>query len=221
MTRTPVSSSIGFDASRPTLDVSNLPSSAFDWRDPVWWGNTLLIIIETTTIALLIASYFYIRRNFRVFPPPKVDVFPPIYKTAPQLLWGTINLALLIVTCVPMFITDQFARKLKRGPVIIGLFVMCIVGIVSCWIRFKEFHGLIFWWNDNAYASVAWALLGTHLTYLLAATVEFIIMLIWVVTHELDEHHALDITLCGGYWYWTAGTFAVLYIVVYWTPRWA
>ena len=33
------------------IDVSDLPESAFDWRDPVWWGNTLLICIETSTMA--------------------------------------------------------------------------------------------------------------------------------------------------------------------------
>jgi hypothetical protein len=47
-----------------TLDVSSLPDSALDARSPVWWGNLLLICIETTTMVLLIACYFYIRRNF-------------------------------------------------------------------------------------------------------------------------------------------------------------
>src|SRR3954447_2096361 len=91
---------------RRLIDVSDLPDSAFDWRDPVWWGNTLLIIIETVTIALIIASYFYIRRNYNVFPPPKVDVSPPIYDTAPQLKWGTINVILMVLGCVPMYVTD-------------------------------------------------------------------------------------------------------------------
>src|SRR3954453_16767826 len=93
---------------RPVIDVSDLPDSAFDWRDPVWWGNTLLIIIERVTIALIVAAYFYIRRNYNVFPPPKVDVFPHIYATAPKLRWGTINLILMLVGCVPMYITDVF-----------------------------------------------------------------------------------------------------------------
>src|SRR4051812_44716228 len=84
------------------IDVSSLPDSAFDWRDPVWWGNTLLMIIETVTIALIVASYFYIRRNYTVFPPPKTDLFPPLYQTAPRLRWGTINLAVMMLGCIPM-----------------------------------------------------------------------------------------------------------------------
>ena len=101
-------------ASRPAFDVSHLPEHAFDWRSSVWWGNTLLMVIETVTIALLLVSYFYVRRNYNVFPPPKVDVFPPIYKTQPMLLWGTINLALMVVACVVQYVTDVFARNMKR-----------------------------------------------------------------------------------------------------------
>jgi heme/copper-type cytochrome/quinol oxidase subunit 3 len=204
---------------RPMIDVSGLPESAFDWRDPVWWGNTLLMMIETVTIALIIASYFYIRRNYEVFPPPKVDVSPPIYDTAPRLLWGTINLVLMVLACAPMYVTDQFARRKRRGAAIFGLILMGLVGALCTWLRFKEFQGVYFWWNDNAYASCVWLMLGTHLTYLLATTVEFLLMLAWVVTHELDPHHALDITLCGGYWYWTAGVFCVVYAVIYFAPR--
>src|SRR4051812_16583447 len=119
---------------RPVIDVSDLPDSAFDWRDPVWWGNTLLIIIETVTIALIIASYFYIRRNYNVFPPLKVDVSPPIYDTAPQLKWGTINVILMVLGCVPMYVTDVFARKLRKSAVVIGLIVMTLLAALGIWL---------------------------------------------------------------------------------------
>src|SRR3954464_10086893 len=112
---------------RPMIDVSTWPDSAFDWRDPVWWGNTLLIIIETVTIALIVASYFYIRRNYNVFPPPKVDVSPPIYDTAPRLMWGTNNIILMVLGCVPIYVTDVFARKLRKSAVVIGLIAMTLL----------------------------------------------------------------------------------------------
>ena len=203
----------------PMLDVSKLPESAFDWRDPVWWGNTLLIMIETVTMSIAIASYFYIRRNFEVFPPPKVDISPPVFNTEPRLMWGTINLVLMILSCGLMWVIDQYARRQRRMPVLIGLIVMLLVGLATCAIRYGEFHSVIFWWNDNAYASVVWLILGTHATYLLAATVEFGVMLSWVVLRQLDEHHALDVTLCGGYWYWTTAVYVIAYGVIYFGPR--
>jgi cytochrome c oxidase subunit III len=185
----------------------------------VWWGNTLMMVIETVTIALMIASYFYIRRNYEVFPPPKVDVFPPIHDTTPRLLWGTMNLFVLLLSCAPMYIIDRFARELRRREVIIGMLIMFVITGICCWLRWKEFHAIYFWWNDNAYASCVWVILGTHATYLIAAALEFLIMMAWVATHELDPHHALDCTLAGGYWYWITGVYLVVYCVIYIAPR--
>ncbi len=201
------------------IDVSDLPESAFDWRDPVWWGNALLICIETATIALLIAAYFYIRRNYADFPPPKIDIHPPIYNTAPMLRWGTANLIVLILSCIPMYITDVFARQRERGSTMVGLVVMTLIAAITCWLRWKEFHGVYFWWNDNAYASCVWVILGTHVLYLLATGIEFLIMWAWIWVHGLDAHHALDVTLCGGYWYWAVAVYVIVYAVIYIAPR--
>jgi len=220
VTQTSVPSAQGFVPPR-TIDVSAFPESAFDWRDPVWWGNLLLTLIETSTVALVIASYFYILRNFQTaWPPPKVDVTPPIYDSAPDLKWGTINLVLIVLSCLPMYWTDMRARKKHRGGVIIGLAIMLLISAISVWIRFKEFHATKFWWNDNAYASCVWTILGLHLTYLLAGGLEFLVMGAWIVSHELDDPHALDVTLAGGYWYWIAATWLICYGVVYFGPRW-
>ncbi len=215
----PLSPVIAAPPQRQVIDVSALPDSAFDWRDPVWWGNTLAIIIESVTIALIVVAYFYIRRNYTVFPPPKVDLFPPIYDTAPLWKWGTTNLVLMLGGCVPMFIVDRYARHLRRWPCFVGLVLMLLLTVACCYVRWQEFHGLKFWWNDNAYASCEWIMLGTHATYLLAAGIEFFLMAAWILTHELDAHHGLDVTLCGGYWYWLSIVFLVVYLVLYVSPR--
>ena len=205
---------------RRVIDVSRLPTDAFDWESPVWWGNLLAILIETTTVALLITTYFYLKRNFDQWPPPKVEVFPPVYKPVPKLLFGTINLVLLGVTCLPMYWTDMAARRKDKPKVLIGLAFMLVVAAAGTWLRFKEFPQFFFKWNDNAYGSIVWWTLAMHLTYIMAAALEFLIMLAWVLTHELDDSHALDVTLAGGYWYWVFGTWAVVYTVLYWAPRW-
>ena len=43
----------------------------------------------------------------------------------------------------------------------------------------------------------------------------------WLMRYGIDEKHAVDVTLTGGYWYWTAGSWLVLYVFVYWVPRFA
>ena len=41
-----------------------------------------------------------------------------------------------------------------------------------------------------------------------------------IIRHGIDEKHGLDVTLAGGYWYWVAATGVILYVVVFWSPRW-
>jgi hypothetical protein len=75
---------------RSTIDVSHLPATARDSRSPAWWGNTLFMLIETTTVALLLASYFYLWRNYpqSQWPPSRVDSEPPLLNPVPDLLMG-------------------------------------------------------------------------------------------------------------------------------------
>jgi cytochrome c oxidase subunit 3 len=203
------------------IDASKLSDNAMDAHAPLWWGNLLMILIETTTMALLIAAYFYIRRNFWEWPPPRMDIGPPLLDPVPRLTAGTVNVLLLVASCVPMYWTDQAARRLERGKVILGLLVMSLVAAASLWLRWIEFWDFHFRWDDNAYASVVWTILGMHWFYIFAGLGEFLIMTAWAIRHPFEEKHALDTTLIGGYWYWVAGIWVVTYVVLYWYPRWS
>src|SRR6266850_1882945 len=155
-------------------------------------------------------------------PPPILDVshLPDnAFDMRSPVWWGNTLMILIESTCFAMYLTDKAARRLKDKPVIIGLMLMFIVAIVAIILRFYEFAGTKFRWSDNAYASIVWTLLGLHLTYLIMAAGEFFIMGIWTITHPLDAHHAHDITLAGGSWYWIAGTWIVIYFVIYIAQR--
>lgn len=205
---------------RPALDVSGLPDSAFGPHDPVWWGNTLFIFIESMTVVLLLVTYFYLRRNFEAWPPVQPHTIPPQYHPVPALAIPTIELALVLLSCVPMVLIHRAAYRVRTAPVRLGMWIMFAVAVAAIVLRFYEFPGIHFKWNENAYASVVWVILGTHLTYLLAVACEFFIMALWVSLHALDEKHALDVTLIATYWYWVAATWLVIYVVVYWGARW-
>jgi len=204
---------------RATIDVSHLPNSAWDERSPLWWGNLLLALIESSTVLLMLATYFYLRMNERLWPPPKVDVFPPILNPNPDLGVATANVLMLIGSCALMYWTDMAARRKDKPKVVLGLVIMLVVSIVAMVLRWYEFKATKFWWNDNAYASTLWWTLGLHFTYLLAGAGEFFIMGLWISTHRLDEKHAMDVTLAGGYWYWVAGTATLIYAVIFIGPR--
>jgi cytochrome c oxidase subunit 3 len=206
---------------RAVIDARTLPDIGFDARSLLWWGNLLLVLIETTSMALLFACYFYIRRNFWEWPPPRVDVIPPMLEPVPKLGWATLNVILMLLACLPMYWTDMAARRKDRPRVLRGLLLMIAITIVCCLLRWQEFRNVYFRWDENAYASIVWCILGMHLFYLLTILVEFALAALWVATHEIQDKHALDITLIGGFWYWVAGIWTISYVIVWWYPRWS
>jgi cytochrome c oxidase subunit 3 len=204
---------------RRTIDVSHLPEEAFGERSPVWWGNTLMLFIESSTVAILIVSYFYLRMNFEKWPPPKVDAYPPIDHPVPDLGFSTLNVLLLLLSVPLMVWTHRAALRMDKKKVLPGLAGMLALGLVVSALRCAEFRATKFWWNDNAYASIVWTIIGMHLLYSISGALEFLVMGMWILSHEFDEAHALDVTLAGIYWYWVAGTGVLVYAVVYWGGR--
>lgn len=229
---------------RPTIDARKLPAEALGSRTPAWWGNVLFMAIETTTVLLLLASYFYLWRNFpeSQWPPPRVDKMPPLVRPVPDLLYGTLNILLLVAT-VPLVVRldracrEQFltleklnVSKPEEAPagerpearprlVLGGLVLLTALGLVSCLLRVKEFPALQFDWNDNAYASLVWTALGLHLLYIVIEAIEFAVLAAWTAVWGLGENQCGDIILTCEYWYWTVSIGVLIYAVVYWFPR--
>src|SRR4051794_27972319 len=98
---------------RPTIDASRLPAEVRDARAPAWWGNALFMCIETSTVCLLLASYFYLWRNYpqSQWPPPRVDQEPTLLKPVPDLLYGTLNAVLLLATVPLAWWVDRACAK--------------------------------------------------------------------------------------------------------------
>ena len=206
---------------RAIIDVSGLPGTALDHRSPIWWGNLLLLMIETTMFAMLVAGYFYLRVvDFDAWPPPQVNRFPPQSHPVPTLLLPTLNLILLLLSVIPMYWVDRACLKRNISAVKTGLVVCVALGIAIIIIRFFEFRCLQFRWDDNAYASTIWTLVGMHLMHLIISTSENIIMTIWVFVKGLDDKHARDVRVTASYWYWVAGIWLMLYLVIWGGARW-
>jgi cytochrome c oxidase subunit 3 len=192
-----------------------------DHRSPIWWGNILLLVIETTMFALLIATYLYFRVvDFDQWPPPRVNRVPVIYHPLPSLTIATINLAVILVSFGPMFWVDRACLKRNETAVKLGLVVCILFGVAAIILRFYEFPAIQFKWNDNAYAGVVWTILGMHLAHLITATCENAVMAAWLFAKGMDFKHARDVRVTATYWYWVVGIWVILYVLVYWVPRW-
>jgi heme/copper-type cytochrome/quinol oxidase subunit 3 len=203
---------------RPALDVSHLPPIALDDRAPLWWGSVLMLVIETTMFAIVIASYFYLRMNFDVWPPPRTEP-PTTLDTNPDLAIGTVALVVMLAGCVPMIFVDRAARRGEQFAVQVGLVICVLFGLVQIVLRALEFPAFHFWWDSNAYGSIVWTTLGLHLGHMIATLLEVVLPTVWVFLRGLDEKHALDITIAAIYWYWVAAIWVPAYAVLYFGPR--
>ena len=205
-------------STRTVIDVSALPHHEFDTYDPVWWGNNGLLAIETSMFAILIATYFYLRQNFALWPPPIAQLTAPL-RPLPELTYGVANTILLVLGCIPMIVADLSARRKNRHMAQIALGVCVAIGLVSMVLRGFEFAAMQHRWDSNAYGSVVWFVLGMHALHLLVLTSECVLLVIWILTREFDMKHRVDIVTVAVYWYWVVGVWLVLFAIIYFTPR--
>ncbi len=205
-------------STRAVIDISELPHHEFDTYDPVWWGNNFLLAIETSMFAILIATYFYLRQNFPLWPPP-VAQLTAMLRPLPQLTYGTANTILLLLSCIPMVFTDRSARRGNRTVTQIGLLVCVVCGLTAIVLRSFEFSAVYFRWDSNAYGSIVWFMLGMHMLHLLVLTTESILLTIWIFIREYDMKHRVDIVTVAVYWYWVTAIWLLLYAIIYFTPR--
>ena len=205
-------------SNRNVIDVSQLPHHEFDTFDPVWWGNNGLLAIETSMFAILIATYFYLRQNFALWPPPIAELTAPL-RPLPELGYGTANTILLLLSCIPMIIADRAARRGDEDSAKIGLTICVVCGIVAMVLRGFEFSAVYFRWDSNAYGSVVWFLLGMHALHLLVLTSETVLLSVWLRVREFDMKHRVDIVTVAIYWYWVVAMWLIIYAIIYFTPR--
>jgi len=205
-------------STRAVIDISELPHHEFDTYDPVWWGNNLLLAIETSMFAILIATYFYLRQNFALWPPPVAQLTATL-RPLPELGYGTANTILLLLSCVPMVFTDLAARRDNKPVAQTGLLICVACGIAAIVLRSFEFAAVYFRWDSNAYGSIVWFMLGMRMLHLCVLTSEAVLLVIWIFTREFEMKHRVDIVTLAIYWYWVVGIWLLLYAIIYFTPR--
>ncbi|HEX7070907.1 MAG TPA: cytochrome c oxidase subunit 3 [Rhodothermales bacterium] len=202
---------------RAVIDVTHLQEGALDHRSPIWWANTLLLLIETTMFVLLMAAYLYVHDNFPEWPPLKSGL--PESERYPDVLVPTLSLIILLVGIIPMYYADRAAMRMDQPAARRAGAVGVLLGLIGIAVRFFEFDSLHFDWNDNAYASLAWTLLGMHLLHQIVITAEDSFMLGWVTFEKMDHSHARDVRVTAIYWYWVALIYVPIYLLLYWSPR--
>jgi cytochrome c oxidase subunit III len=195
---------------RIAIDVSKIPTFAFGHRSILWWATMGLIAIEGTVFALLCASYLYLRWRVPDWPP---GLEPP------DLLWGTANTVVLMLSAVPNELTKRAAERLDLAGARFWIVVCVAVGVVFTVLRALEFTTLNCWWDTNAYGSLVWTLLGMHTAHILTDLADTIVLAVLLFTGPVDGRRLVDVSENALYWYFVVLAWLPIYGLIYLAPR--
>lgn len=192
------------------LDAAALPTHAFGHRNLMWWGTMGLIAIEGTVFALAIVSYFYLRIHAPKWPPNT----PP-----PDWLWGTLNTAVLLASLWPNQRLKQAAEAGDLRRMRAGFFWCLAFSVAFLVLRVFEFRHLNVRWDNDAYGSIVWLLLGLHTLHLLTDTYDTGVLAVLMYTGPLEGQRLVDVSENAVYWYFVVASWLPIYAVLYWAPR--
>ena len=197
-------------SARRTVDVSGLPTFAFGHRQLTWWATWSIIFMEGTMFVVFFITYFFLRTPVPDWPP---GVRPP------DLLFGTINLGIILVSVVPAHLTKRAAEDLDLWRARRWLWVSVLFALAACVVRVFEFPALNCKWDQNAYGSVVWVNLGFHTTHLVTDLIDSIVLLVLLHTGPLEGKHFVDVSENSIYWYFVVVFWVLMYAVIYVAPR--
>lgn len=176
-----------------------------------WWGVVGFMLIEGMGFVLAIGAYYYLLPNETVWPPTA---------PAPPLLWGTAFTALALLSELPNTWYKRKAHQLQLREVRIGLTVVTVLGVLLLVLRGFEFHAMNVRWDRSAYGSIVWALLLLHTFHTVTDVWDTGVLAVLSWFKKFDGRKFSDATDNALYWHFIVWSWVVLYVVIYWTPRW-
>ena len=196
---------------RADVDVSGLPEFAFGQRAITWWGVLGFLAIEGTMLVICFISYFYLRTRVAYWPPPPVNL--------PDLFIPTVNLAVLLLSVVPMYLVNRAAKRLETRELIFWTIVCVAFGLVFITLRAFEFTALNVSWDTNAYGSIVWTIIVIHTFHLVAEVIETIVMTIILLRGHTEPKYFVDSTDNALYWFFIVGIWVPCYLIIFIAPR--
>lgn len=200
-------------AERTVLDVSELPTTAFDNRDIMWWGTLGFIIIEGFTLVLCAVAYVYITGNFIEWPPAGT--------LRPSVVLPTVHVVLMLLSLVLMKWVMTVAHARDLAKVRFGLTLGAVMSAAFVGLRTWELtQSLNVRWDANAYGSAQWLIVGAHGTLLAVQLIEVAGMAAIFWLGPVEKKHFSDAADVAFYWFFIVLAWVPLYALAFLLPHW-
>jgi cytochrome c oxidase subunit III len=198
-------------SARTVVDVSPLPKFAFGHKGLVWWGTVGFMVIEGSMFVIALIVYFYLRLKVQEWPPNLAN---------PGITFATMNLVLILLSCIPNALAKKAAESFNLGAVRLWIVVLTLIGIAAVVLRGLEYTQLNTRWDDNAYGSITWVLLSLHTIHVATDVVDGGVLAALMFTGPITERRFVDVSENSLYWYFIVAWWIPIYLVIYWAPRW-
>jgi cytochrome c oxidase subunit III len=169
-----------------------------------------LILIEGTAFGLLIAAYIFLKWRVPEWPPG----FAP-----PDLLWGTLTTIVVIASVVPNELAKRAAEKLDLQRTRLWVWISVGFAVAFMVTRAFEFTALNVWYDDNAYGSIVWFLLGTHTAHVVTDIIDTAVLATMLMIAPLDAPRFVDVSENAFYYYFVVFSWLPIYALLYLAPR--
>lgn len=190
------------------IDAGQLPDYSFASRSPLWWGIVGLITVEGTVVATLIVSFFYLQGNHAFWPPSG--------STPPDLLLPIISTIVLLLSMVPIYLTDKHFEQGNAKPLATMPLISIALALVFLGIKAYEYaHHVDFRWDSHAYGSIVWLMIGFHSTHVIAVILKTIVIICLARRHYFTPEKRIAVTVNGLYWYFVAAAWIPLFLTIY------
>jgi cytochrome c oxidase subunit III len=197
---------------RRVLDVSRLPDYAFGHQGLIWWGTVGFMVIEGSMFVMGLVTYFFLRT--------RVTEWPPAPWPNPDPTFGTIAVALLLLSAIPNQMAKKAAEHLDVTSVRRLLPILLGIGLVLIVVRAYEFSALGVRWDSTAYGSVVWFVMALHTVHLATDVADTAVLTALAFTSHIEPKRMVDISENALYWYFVILWWMPLYLVIYFGPRW-
>ncbi len=195
---------------RPVQDVSGLPDYGFGNRMTPFWGTLAFMSLEGTGFALAAGAYLYL-----VWLNPQW----PLADTPPDLSWATLLTVVLLVSLWPNQILKRNAKREDLSRVRGDLLLMSFIAVVVLVIRGFEFSTLNVRWDQNAYGSIVWVLLGLHSAHILTDAIDTFVLTALMFTKHIHGKRFSDVEDNAIYWDFVVLSWLPIYGLIYWASR--
>jgi cytochrome c oxidase subunit 3 len=195
-----------------SIDLSELPDYLFGVGSIGYWGGIAFMLIEGMGFVLAIGAYFYLLPYEHEWPPGGI--------APPPLFWATASLVAALLSEIPNVLTARAAKRQAKAATQRWIAWTSVFGFALIVLRGFEFHAFNVRWDHNAYGSINWALLVMHHADLITDLYDTLVLAVMVFVKPVDGRKFSDVNDNAVFWHFIVVTWVIVYVMVYWVPRW-